>query len=325
MNHAIRIHETGGPEVLRFEEVEVEAPHPGEVRVRQTAIGLNFIDIYHRNGLYPLPHLPHGIGMEAAGTVDAIGDGVSEVAVGDRVAYVTRPPQSYAEVRNVPANRLVKLPDGIDDRTAAGMMLKGMTTEYLIRRTFRVEPGMPVLFHAAAGGVGLIACQWLSHLGATVIGTVGTEEKAELARAHGCAHPIVYTRENFVDRVREITDGKGVPVAYDSVGKTTFEGSLDCLRRRGMLVMYGNSSGPPDPLDPLVLSRKGSLYMTRPTLVDYTASREDLLESAGALFDVVSKGAVKIETRQTWPLRDAAEAHRALEDRRTTGSTVLLP
>ncbi len=325
MPHAIRIHETGGPEVLRFEEVEVGRPGPGQARLRQTAIGLNYIDTYHRTGLYPVPSLPHAIGMEAAGVVEEIGEGVTEVGPGDRVAYACPPPGAYADVRLIAAGKLVRLPDSIDERTAAAMMLQGMTVEYLIRRTFRVERGMTVLFHAAAGGVGLIACQWLAHLGATVIGTVGSDEKAALAREHGCAHPIVYTREDFVERVREITGGRGVPVVYDSVGQATFQGSLDCLARRGMLVAFGNASGAPPPLDPLLLSRKGSLFLTRPGLMDYTATREELLECAAALFDVVQKGAVKIAVRQTWPLREAAEAHRALEARRTTGSTILLP
>lgn len=325
MPHAIRIHETGGPEVLRFEEVEVGRPGPGEARLRQTAIGLNYIDTYHRTGLYPVPSLPHAIGMEAAGIVEEIGEGVTEVKPGDRVAYATPPPGAYAELRLIAARKLIPLPDAVDERTAAAMMLQGMTVEYLIRRTFRVEQGMTVLFHAAGGGVGLIACQWLEHLGATVIGTVGSDEKAALVREHGCAHPVVYTREDFVERVREITGGKGVPVVYDSVGKATFQGSLDCLARRGMLVAFGNASGAPPPLDPLVLSRKGSLFLTRPGLVDYTATREELLESAAALFDVVARGAVKITVRQTWPLREAPEAHRALESRRTAGSTILLP
>jgi NADPH2:quinone reductase len=325
MARAIRIHETGGPEVLHWEEVILAPPGPGEARVRQTAVGINFIDVYQRTGLYPLPRLPHGIGMEAAGVVESTGEGVTQVRPGDRVAYAGGVPGAYAEIRNVPADRLVPLPDRIDDRTAAASMLKGMTVEYLIRRAFRVEPGMFVLFHAAAGGVGLLACQWLAHLGARVIGTVGTEEKAALARAHGCEHPVVVPREDFVARVREITGGNGIPVAYDSVGKTTFEGSLACLARRGTLVSFGNASGPPDPLDPLVLSRRGSLYLTRPTLFDYTATREELLASAAALFEVLESGAVKVRVNQTWPLRQAADAHRALESRRTTGSSLLLP
>ncbi|HUD73268.1 MAG TPA: quinone oxidoreductase [Dongiaceae bacterium] len=326
MTLAIRVHRTGGPEVLVPETIDPGRPGPGQALVRQTAVGVNFIDTYHRSGLYPLPALPHGIGSEAAGVVEAVGDGVTEVRPGDRVAYAAAgPPGAYAGERLLPAERLVPLPATVDDRTAAAMMLKGMTAEYLIRRTFRVEPGMTVLFHAAAGGVGLIACQWLKHLGATVIGTVGDDAKAELARAHGCAHTIVYTREAIAPRVREITGGRGVPVVYDAVGRATMAASLDALARRGMLVSFGNASGAPEPLDPLVLSRKGSLYLTRPTLFDYNATRPELLASAGALFGVVGSGAVRIEVRQTWPLADAAEAHRALESRRTVGSSILIP
>jgi NADPH:quinone reductase len=322
---AVRIHATGGPDVLRAEEVEVPPPGKGEAQLRQTAIGVNMLDTYHRSGLYPLPALPHGIGAEAAGVVEAVGEGVTEVKVGDRVAYAGGPPGAYAARRNVTAARLVPLPAAIDDRRAAASLLKGMTVEYLIRRTFRVERGMTVLWHAAAGGVGLIACQWLAHLGATTIGTVSSDAKAELARAHGCHHTIVYTRESFAPRVREITGGAGVPVAYDSVGKTTFMGSLESLRKRGMLVGYGNASGKPDPFDPLLLSQKGSLYLTRPTLFDYIASRDELVASAAALFEVIRSGAVKIDASRELPLADAAEAHRALEGRETTGSTILLP
>ncbi len=325
MTHAIRIHEQGGPEVLRFEEVEVEAPAPGEATVRHTAVGLNFIDTYHRTGLYSVPRLPSGIGMEAAGVVEALGEGVDNLAVGQRVAYAGGPLGAYSERRNLPAHRLVPLPDGVSDEAAAAGMLKGMTVEYLVRRTYPVQAGDTVLWHAAAGGVGLIACQWLRHLGATVIGTVSSDEKAELARAHGCDHTILYTRESFVDRVLEITGGAKVPVVFDSVGRATFPASLDCLRPRGMFVGFGNASGKPDPFDMQVLSQKGSLYLTRPTLMTYTAEREDLLASARALFDVIEAGAVKIEVRQRFPLKDAAEAHRALESRATTGSTVLLP
>jgi NADPH2:quinone reductase len=325
MIRAIRIQKTGGPEVLRLESIDPGRPGPGQALVRHSAVGVNFIDTYHRSGLYPLPSLPHGIGMEGAGVIEAVGEGVTVVKPGDRVAYAAGAPGAYAEARLIAADRLVPLPAGIEDRTAAAMMLKGMTVEYLIRRAFRVEAGMTVLFHAAAGGVGLIACQWLKHLGVTVIGTVGSDDKAALARAHGCAHTILYTRENVAERVREITGGLGVPVVYDSVGKSTFDISLDCLARRGMLVGFGNASGAPAPFDPLVLSRKGSLYLTRPTLMDYTASREDLLATAGALFDVVRSGSVRIEVRQTWPLAAAAEAHRALESRQTTGSSILIP
>jgi NADPH2:quinone reductase len=325
MSRVVRIHATGGPEVLRLETIDPGRPGPGEVLLRQTAIGLNFIDTYHRSGLYPLPALPHGLGQEAAGVVEETGAGVTGIGKGMRVAYAAGTPGAYAERRVLPAARLIPLPDDIDDRTAAGMMLRGMTAEYLIRRTFKVEPGMTVLFHAAAGGVGAIACQWLKHLGAKVVGTVGSDEKAARAQQDGCDEVIVYTREKFPERVREITSGRGVPVVYDSVGKATFEGSLDCLARRGMLVSFGNSSGAPPPLDPLVLSRKGSLYLTRPTLMDYTATREELLEAAGALFDVVRRGAVRIRVGQTFPLAEAAAAHRALESRATVGSTVLLP
>jgi NADPH2:quinone reductase len=325
MAHAIVVERPGGPEVLKLVPVDVAAPGPGQARVRHTAIGVNFIDVYHRSGLYPLPAWPHGLGMEAAGVVEAIGPGVVDLAVGDRVAYAGRPPGSYATERVLPADRLVPLPRQVDDRTAAASMLKGMTTEYLVRRTFPVEAGMDVLVHAAAGGVGLLACQWLRYLGARVIGTVGSDDKAALARAHGCAHPIVYTREDFVARVRELTDGAGVHVVYDSVGKSTFAGSLRCLRRRGTLVAFGNASGKPEPLDVLELSHLGSLYVTRPTLVDYTSTRDELLESAAELFGVLESGAVRVKVQQSWPLRDAAAAHRALESRATTGSTILLP
>ncbi|HYV84331.1 MAG TPA: quinone oxidoreductase [Patescibacteria group bacterium] len=325
MSRAIRIHKTGGPEVLQLDDVDPGKPGPGQALVRHTAIGVNFIDTYHRSGLYPLPSLPHGIGGEAAGVVEAVGTGVTLVKPGDRVAYAGVVPGSYAEARLLAADRLVPLPDGIDERTAAAMLLKGMTVEYLIRRTFKVEAGMTVLFHAAAGGVGSIACQWLKHLGATVIGTVGSDAKAQLARAHGCDHPINYTRENVVEKVRALTGGRGVPVVYDGVGRSTFEISLDCLARRGMLVGFGNASGAAAPVDPLLLSRKGSLYLTRPTLMDYTITREELLASAAALFDVVRKGAVKIAIGRTWPLAEAAAAHRALQARETTGCSLLLP
>ncbi|MFN7976190.1 MAG: quinone oxidoreductase [Acidobacteriota bacterium] len=324
MTHGIRIKKTGGPEVLEYERVDVAAPGPGHVLLRQTAIGVNYIDTYHRSGLYPLPSLPHGIGAEAAGVVEAVGDGVTSVAPGDRVAYAGGAPGAYATGRIVPAQILVKLPGAIDDRTAAAMMLKGMTVEYLIRRTFKVEKGMHVLWHAAAGGVGLIACQWLASLGAHVIGTVSTPEKAALAKQHGCEHTI-QRGEDIASRVRELTGGNGVPVVYDSVGRETMAASLDSLARRGMLVSFGNASGKPEPLDPLVLSHKGSLYLTRPTLKDYTATRDELEASAGALFAAVATGAVKIHVAQTFPLRQAADAHRALESRSTVGSTVLLP
>jgi NADPH2:quinone reductase len=292
--------------------------------VRHTAIGVNFIDTYHRSGLYPVA-LPSGLGMEAAGVVEAVGPDVSEVAVGQRVAYAAGPPGAYATHRNVRAAVLVPLPDAISDELAAAALLKGMTVELLVRRAFAVEPGSTVLWHAAAGGVGLIACQWLAHLGVTVIGTVGSDEKAALARAHGCAHPVVYTREDFVARVRELTDGQGVPVVYDSVGRATFDGSLQCLRRRGMLVGFGNASGKPEPFDLARLAQGGSLFVTRPTLFDYVATRQELLASASALFDVLARGVVKVEVRQRWPLRQAEAAHRALQGRETSGSTVLVP
>ncbi len=324
MPNAIRIHQTGGPEVLTWETVDVPAPAAGEATVRHHAVGLNFIDTYHRTGLYPLP-LPSGIGLEGAGVVEAIGAGVTEVKVGDRVAYAGGPVGAYAEVRNIPAHRLLKLPDAIAFATAAAMMLQGLTAAYLLRRTYRVQPGDAVLIHAAAGGVGLIACQWAKALGATVIGTVGSPAKAELARAHGCDHVINYSTENFTQRVREITGGEGVPVVYDGVGKDTFMGSLDSLRPLGMLVTYGNASGPVPPFDLLQLSQKGSLFVTRPTIVHYTAKRADLEALGAELFDIVASGKVRIEVNQTFPLKDAAQAHRDLEARKTTGSTILLP
>jgi len=325
MTHAIRIHATGGAEALLWEEVEVGAPGPGEALVRHEAVGLNFIDVYHRTGLYPLPALPATLGMEGAGVVQAVGEGVNAVEVGDRVAYASPPVGAYAEERLILADRLVKLPDEISTELAAAMMLQGMTAQYLLRSTFRVEPGQTLLLHAAAGGVGLIACQWAKHLGATVIGTVGSEAKAELAREHGCDHTILYRDEDFVARVKEITDGHGVDVVYDSVGKDTFLPSLDCLRPRGMIVNFGNASGPAPALDVLLLSQKGSLFVTRPTLMTYTASREDLVAAAQDLFDVVGRGAVRIEVNQRYPLSETAQAHRDLEARKTTGSTILLP
>jgi len=324
MVKAIRIHETGGPEVLRWEDVEVGKPGPGEVRLRHTAVGLNYIDVYHRSGLYPLPKLPVVIGREAAGVVEEVGAGVTSLKLGDHVAYVD-PMGSYAEARLHPADRLVKVPEGISDQTAAAMMLKGLTAQYLLRRTYRLQTGETILVHAAAGGVGLILCEWARHLGATVIGTVSTEEKAALARQHGCDHTVLYTRENFVERVKEITGGKGVAVVYDSVGKDTFAGSLDSLRPLGMMVSYGNASGKVPPFDPGILMAKGSLFLTRPTLVTHTATREDLEKGSAELFDVVRKGIVRIEVKQTYALKDAAAAHRDLEARKTTGSTVLLP
>lgn len=324
MTHAIRIHQTGGPEVLTWEVLDVAAPAAGEARVRHHAVGLNFIDTYHRTGLYPLP-LPAGIGLEGAGVVEAVGTGVTEVKIGDRVAYAGGPVGAYAEARNIPAHRLLKLPDAIAFDTAAAMMLQGLTAAYLLRRTYRVQPGDAVLIHAAAGGVGLIACQWAKALGATVIGTVGSPAKAELAKAHGCDHVINYSTENFTQRVREITGGEGVPVVYDGVGKDTFMGSLDSLRPLGMMVAYGNASGPVPPFDLLLLSQKGSLFVTRPTLMNYTAKRADLEALGAELFDVVASGKVRIEVNQTYALKDAAQAHRDLEARKTTGSTILLP
>lgn len=321
MTHAIRIHEIGGPEVLKWEKVTVLDPEPGEACIRQTAVGLNFIDIYHRTGLYPL-RLPSTIGMEGAGIVEAVGDEVDGLSPGDRVAYADLPVGAYAETRTIPAHRLVPLPDTISDEQAAAMMLQGMTAEYLTHRTHKVEAGQNVLIHAAAGGVGLIACQWLKLLGARVIGTVGTDAKAELAQNHGCDETIVYTREDFVARVREITNGEGVSVVYDSVGKETFEGSLDCLSPHGMLVLFGNASGAVSEFNTGLLAQKGSLFLTRPTLMTYNAKRGDLLASANALFEAIAKG-VRIEINQEFPLRDAAAAHQAMEARTTTGSTIL--
>ena len=324
MSAAIRFHRTGGPEVLCLEDIEVGQPAPGEARVRHHAVGLNFIDTYHRSGLYPLP-LPSGIGLEGAGVVEAVGDGVRDIAVGDRVAYAGGPVGAYSEVRCLPAERLLKLPAALSFDTGAAMMLQGLTSAYLLRSTYRVQPGDAVLIHAAAGGVGLIACQWAKALGATVIGTVSSEAKAELAKRHGCDHVIFYTREDVAKRVREITSGEGVAVVYDGVGKDTFIGSLDSLRMRGVMVSFGNASGPVPPIEPLLLSQKGSLYITRPVLWHYTARREDLLGLGAELFEMVGSGKVKIEVNQTYALADVAQAHGDLEARRTTGSTILLP
>lgn len=321
MVHAIRVHQTGGPEVLQWEEIEMGQPGPGQVRLRQEAAGLNYIDVYHRTGLYPqeLPFVP---GVEGAGVVTAVGSGVTDLTAGDRVAY-GGPIGGYAEERLIDADRLVKLPDEIPFETAAAMMLQGMTAHMLLRSVYSVKAGETILVHAAAGGVGLILCQWANALGATVIGTVSTDEKAELARAHGCRHPIVYTRQDFVEEVSRITGGAKLPVVYDSVGKDTFFKSLDCLRPRGLMVSYGNSSGAPPPFETAILAFKGSLYLTRPTLFHYLAAREDLERAAHDLFDVVASGKVKIEIKQRFALKDAAEAHRALEARKTTGSTIL--
>ena len=325
MSKAIRMYETGGPEVLRWESYDPGQPAAGEALVRHEAVGLNFIDVYHRTGTYPLPSLPAIPGMEGAGIVKAVGDGVTEVAAGDRVAYAALPPGAYAEARLIPAHRLVKVPDAIPLQQAAAMMLQGMTARYLLRGCYEVKAGDTILIHAAAGGVGLIVCQWANHLGATVIGTVGSEAKAELAKSYGCHHAILYDEEDFAERTREITGGKGVDVVYDSVGQATFMKSLDCLRPMGMLVAFGQSSGMVPAFDPGLLSAKGSLFLTRPTLMTYTAERDALLAHARDLFEVVQSGAVKIEIRQTYSLSETARAHQDLEARKTTGSTILLP
>ncbi len=326
MTHAIRFYRTGDPNVLTLEKVGAgdTAPGVGEACVRHHAIGVNFIDIYHRTGLYPLP-LPSGIGLEAAGVVEAVGGDVTDLQVGDRVAYAGGPVGAYAEVRNIAADRLVKLPDAIDFNTAAAMMLQGLTAQYLLRRTYPVHAGDTVLIHAAAGGVGLMVCQWAKALGATVIGTVSSEAKAALAESHGCDHTIIYTRENFAERVKEITNGAGVAVVYDSIGRDTFQGSLECLRPLGMMVTFGNASGPIPPFDTAELAKRGSLFLTRPTLFTYTAKRQDLLAMAAELFDVVLSGTLRIEVNQTFALADAAQAHSDLAARRTTGSIILLP
>jgi NADPH2:quinone reductase len=325
MTRAIRIHRYGGAEEMHFEDVAVGEPGPNQVLLRQTAIGVNYIDVYHRTGLYPLASLPAVLGMEAAAVVEAVGPGVSDLRPGQRVAYASPPPGAYAEQRLMAADRLVPIPDAIDDQQAAAMMLQGMTAQYLLRRTYRVQAGDAILVHAAAGGVGSILCQWARSLGATVIGTVGSDEKAEIARANGCHHVIIYSRDAVAPRVRELTDGAGVAVVYDGVGKSTFEGSLDSLRPLGMLVSFGNASGPVPPFEPGVLSQKGSLFFTRPTLMHYTAKAEDLQASAHELFDVVAGGHVRIAVTATYPLAEAASAHRDLEARKTTGSLVLLP
>ena len=324
MTYAIRIHEQGGPENMKWEEVVVGAPGPGELRIRHTAVGLNYIDTYHRSGLYKLP-MPTVLGREGAGVVEAVGPNVTEFAVGDRVAYAASPIGSYSEERLMPAERVVKIPANVTDQQAASMMLKGMTAQYLIRRTYRVKPGDTILFHAAAGGVGLIVCQWAKHLGATVIGTVGSDEKAKIALANGCDHVINYSKEDFVARVATLTGGKKCDVVYDGVGKDTFLKSLDCVRPLGMVVIFGNASGPTAPFELGTLAVKGSLYVTRPTLDTYVAKREDLVATATELFDVVGRGIVRIEINQTYPLCDAARAHIDLEARKTTGSTILIP
>jgi NADPH2:quinone reductase len=324
MSHAIRIHAYGGPDVLRWEPHDPGEPGRGEVLIRQTAVGLNFIDIYERTGLYPNP-LPAGLGREAAGVVEAVGPGVRGVAVGDRVAYVSSQGGAYAQHRRMPAARVVAIPDGVSDRLAAAAMLKGLTAQFLLRRTHRVKRGDVVVVHAAAGGVGLIASQWARHLGATVIGVVGSDAKAEVARAHGCHHTLVLGRDDLPARVREITGGRGADVVYDSVGKDTFFASLDSLRPLGLMVSYGNASGPVPPFQPLELAKRGSLFLTRPTLFHYIVSRGELVRAARELFEVIGRGAVRIEIGQTYALSDVAQAHRDLEGRRTVGSTVLIP
>jgi len=324
MINAIRVHQTGGPEVMKYEQIEIGKPGPGEAKVRHEAVGLNFIDVYSRTGLYKAAQMPFTPGNEGAGTVVAVGPGVADVRVGDRVAYVATP-GSYADERILPADRLVNVPDNVDLKTAASMMLKGMTAQYLLRRTFKVEPGQTILFHAAAGGVGLIAGQWAKHLGATVIGTAGSEEKIALAKKHGYDHVINYRTENFAEKVKELTGGAGVDVVYDSVGRDTYMGSLDVLKPLGMFACFGQSSGVIPPFDLGILAQKGSLFATRPTLFNYIAKRTDLEKTAAELFDVVGSGAVKIEINQTYALKDAGKAHEDLEARKTTGTTILLP
>ncbi|MGB7204098.1 MAG: quinone oxidoreductase [Anderseniella sp.] len=321
---AIKIHEAGAPDVMKYEDINLEAPEKGQVRIRHTAIGLNYIDTYHRSGAYPLP-LPSGIGLEAAGVVEAVGSGVESLKEGDRVAYGAGPIGAYSQVRNMPANRVGKLPDAISDETAAAMMLKGMTVRYLLRETYQVKKGDTILWHAVAGGVGLIAVQWAKHLGVRVIGTTSSPEKAELARSLGCDEVINYTYENVAERVRELTDGKGVPVVYDGVGQSTLMASLDSLQPRGLLASFGSASGPVKDFDTGVLAAKGSLYLTRPTLMTYVASDDALQANMAELFDVVASGAVKIEVNQKYDLADAVQAHKDLEGRKTTGSTVLMP
>ena len=323
MTRAIRIHQTGGPEVMQFDDVTVAAPGRGEARIRHTAIGVNYLDTYHRSGLYPLP-LPAGIGSEAAGVVEAVGEGVDYLKAGDRVGYCMSV-GAYSEARLVPADRLVPLPDDIPDRVAAALMLKGLTVQYLFRQTYPLKGGETILFHAAAGGVGLIACQWARALGVTLIGTAGSDAKAAAAKENGAAHTIVYTREDFVERVKAHTGGKGVPVVYDSIGKDTFPASLDCLMPRGLFVSFGSASGPVPPFNLMLLAQKGSLFATRPTLGTYSAKREALLAMANELFTLVRAGKIKPDVRQEYPLAQAAEAHRALESRQTTGATLLIP
>ncbi|HEU4853435.1 MAG TPA: quinone oxidoreductase [Telluria sp.] len=324
MAKAIRMFRTGGPEVMEYVDVEVGEPGPGEARIRHHAIGVNFIDVYFRTGLYPQP-LPAGLGMEGAGVVEAVGEGVTHLQPGDRVAYAARPPGSYAEVRNMPASHIVRLPDNIAFETGAAMMLQGLTVQFLFNRLRQLKAGDTILFHAAAGGVGLIACQWARALGVNMIGTVGSDEKGELAKAHGCAHVINYNRENFVERVKEITNGAKVPVVYDSIGKDTFMGSLDCVAPLGLMVSFGNASGPVPPFALTELASRGSLFITRPTVFDYMAKRSDLEAMAADLFGMVESGKVRIETKQVYRLAEAGRAHIELEGRRTTGSTILIP
>ena len=324
MAHAVRVYAYGGPDVLKYEAVTLADPGPGEAQIRQHAVGLNYIDVYLRTGLYPQPAMPFVPGMEGAGEVLKVGSGVSDLQPGDKVAYAG-PPGGYADARNIAADRLVKMPDGIDYKTAAAMMLQGMTTRYLLKKTFKVGPGTTMLWHAAAGGVGLMACQWAKHLGATIIGTVGTDDKMKLAKDAGATHVINYRSENFVERVKEITGGKLCDVVYDSIGKDTFPASLDCIKPLGMWVSFGNASGPVPPFNMAILGQKGSLFATRPSLGNYIASKADLAETANDLFDVVKRGIVKISVNQTYPLAEAVQAHRDLEGRKTTGSTVLVP
>jgi len=324
MTKAIMLHNQGGPDVLKYENIDIPPPAANEARISHKAVGLNYIDVYHRSGLYPLSTLPSSIGMEGSGVVEEVGSEVTEVKIGDRVAYAAPPPGAYVEERNIASENLVKLPDSISFEQGAAMMLQGMTVEYLIRRTYRVKKGETVLVHAAAGGVGLIQCQWLNHIGATIIGTVGTDEKAELAHTHGCHHPINYRQENWVDRVKELTDGKGVPVVYDSVCNDTFTGSLECLQRLGLMVNFGQASGPFNEFTTSMLAPK-SLFLTRPTLFAYNATRKELESSANALFEVILNDAVKIEVNQSYSLSDASQAHIDLENRKTTGSSILIP
>jgi NADPH2:quinone reductase len=324
MSKAFRFHRHGGPEVLRFEEVEVGEPGPGQARIRNTAVAVNYRDVLMRKGIHAIKSFPSGIGLESAGVIDAVGPEVDGVCVGDRVAYAGPPEGSYAQVRIVPAARLIPLPDGVDERTAAAMMIRGMTARMLLFETYKVQPGDTIVIHAAAGGVGLIMCQWAKHLGATVIGTVSSDAKAAVARAHGCDHAIVYTREDFAERVSEITSGEGVPVVYDSVGKATFEGSLKCLRRRGVMASFGEASGDPDPMPPRRLGALGSIYLTHPSVSNYTVTRAELLATANDLFAMVGSGKIKIEISKAYPLEDAPRAHADMEARETTGSIVLV-